>query len=316
MKGKKVERLLLKNSLAVVIPTMVLFAVLLFMFIRFPVLNQIKCTKIGNVEDVNKKMEELYKEGNTNVKYNASDLYYMGFDFYENGKRKGAYYYTVKNDNLIVVLVKTKNPENVIENYTVKGKIIKDIPTVEHIVNQLGNDNGISYEDLEGFASEYMISELDYPYTYIVMLYIFTASPFVICIIIIIYTLYVFLHPDKHPQSRQLKAYGTPRYILEEINIQLRRSLIYRKSNVYITKDYLIVSYLTKTDIIKLDCIEYMSKNETTKEGLFNLKNSVSRITLAKPEELFFEIDFSSEELADEVYEYLELLKISRGNQK
>ena len=67
----------------------------------------------------------------------------------------------------------------------------------------------------------------------------------------------------------------------------------------------MIVSYLTKTDVIKLDLVKYMSKNIVEPDrGLYRGKE-IYRLTFSNPEKLFYEVDFSNEELVDTVIEHI-----------
>ena len=88
MGKKKFERLLFKNTLALAIPAIIVLAVLMFMFIRYPVLEQTRLVSIDG-ENLYKRVSELYTFGDTNVKLDVSDLTYAGFDYYVNGKVKG-----------------------------------------------------------------------------------------------------------------------------------------------------------------------------------------------------------------------------------
>lgn len=305
MGKKKFERLLLKNTLAVALPAAAVFIVLIFMFIRYPIFENIECKEIGNIENVNERIALLFDEGTTNVKYIAKNLYYTGFDYYVDNKLKGAYYYSLENEQLIFFLVKTENPRMNIEQVELKGKIIKDSMSTNHIMNQFALENDIDYELLREFSSEYIISELDYPYSYIMLVYIFFALPIIICVLILIYAILVWTNPAMHVQSRQLAEYGSPAAIIEELNLQLKNHLIFKKSNIYITEDYMIVNYFTKTDVIKLDYIKFLSKDIIEKQIIFRNKTKIYRLTMSNPEKMFYEVDFVSENLINDIVDYI-----------
>ena len=67
----------------------------------------------------------------------------------------------------------------------------------------------------------------------------------------------------------------------------------------------MIVSYLTKTDVIRLDNIKYMSKNLVEDEGGMHRKGKVYRLTMSNPDKMFYEVDFTSESLIDDVVRYI-----------
>lgn len=303
MKNKKFERLLLKNTLAITIPAIAVFLLLIFMFMRYPIFDQIRCNDIGSIDHVPEKLAELYQADTTNVKYTAKDLYYTGFDYYVNGEIEGAYYYTMNQGNMLMFLIRTDDPQIEIDSITVKGKIIRDVVSTEHILNRLSSKNGIDLKRLQDYCCEYMISEPDYPLAFISMVYVFFYSPVVICVLVFIYTLLVWINPLLHSQSRQLAAYGDPGAIIEELDIQLTKRLLFKKNNIYITADYMIVSYLTRTDVIRLDYIKYLSKN-LVEDGKHR-NGPVYRLTMSNPDKMFYEVDFTSEELIDIVAAYI-----------
>jgi hypothetical protein len=108
-----------------------------------------------------------------------------------------------------------------------------------------------------------------------------------------------------HSQARQLAVYGMPAAVIKELSSQLRYHLIFRKNNIYITSDYMIVSYLTKTDVIKLEYIKSLTKNEIDRVSFGNRTSKIYRLTMSAPEVLFYEVDFGSEGLIDDVIEYI-----------
>ena len=67
MGKKKFEQLLFKNTLALAVPAILVLAVLMFMFIKYPVLEQTRLVNISE-EDLYKRVSELYRLGDTNVK--------------------------------------------------------------------------------------------------------------------------------------------------------------------------------------------------------------------------------------------------------
>lgn len=305
MKKRKFEALLLKNTLAIALPAIAVFVVLIFMFLRYPVLEKIRCNDIGNIEDVNDRIALLYDEGTTNVKYIANNLYYTGFDYFVDDKQQGAYYYSMENNQLIIFLVKTDNPVAKIEQIELKGKVIKDSMSTNHIMNQFAIQNGIDEKLLQEYCSEYIISEPDYPYAYITLIYVIFALPVVICVLIIIYTLLVWSNPVVHSQVRQLEEYGEPQEVIDELNAELTKHLIFHKNNIYITEGYMVVNYLTRTDVIKLDYIKYLSKNIVEEKRFPYRKKVLFRLTMSNPDKMFYEVDFSNEELVDDVVAYI-----------
>ncbi|MBQ9277497.1 MAG: hypothetical protein IJ224_02565 [Lachnospiraceae bacterium] len=308
MGKKKFEQLLFKNTLALAVPAILVLAVLMFMFIKYPVLEQTRLVNISE-EDLYKRVSELYRLGDTNVKLTKTgDLTYAGFNYYVNGKVKGGYYYQLNEDRIMFYIIETKNPPMKIDSKSIKARIVKDSISTEYIVNQLVEAGGFEGQLKDDFFSEYVISECDYPVTYITMLYILFASPIVISVLIIAYTLLVWANPSLHGQSKQLSHYGDIGAVIEELNLQLTNHMIYKLGNIYVTEDYLIVSYLVKTDVIKLDKIKEIEKAEVEKHTLPWKKQRVFKLRFFTELKTEYELELLNEDTLNDIIDYVSVM--------
>ena len=306
MMGRKpFQRLLMKNTLAIAIPAIAVFVILTFMFARYPLLDRIHCHNIATMTDADITLGLMYAEKTTNVEYTAQNLTYTGFDYYEDGELTGAYYYTKVGGKYLMLLIKTKDLPMHIDQKQVKGQIKRDNLTADHIITGFALESGIEPELVRDMACAYVISEPEYPYAYVIMIYVFFALPAAIALIILVYTFLVCVQPTMNSQARQLREYGEPAEVIAEINSEMRRKLLLKKGNIYVTENYLVVSYLAKTDAVKLDAVQYISKNELEGKKAFR-RNPVYRLTLSTPGRIFYEVDFTNEELIDDVIECIQ----------
>ncbi len=301
MGRKPFNNLLLKNTVAVALPAIVLFVVLFYMFSRYPVLDRVKCYELSELEETEVTLGTMLAEGRTNLSVDAKNLFYTGFDYLVDGKLTGAYYYTEVGEKKLLLLIKTDVPEMFLPERTVKGKLKKDSMRTEHILTAFAIEQGIDPVLVEGLMSDFIISEPDYPYAYVIMIYVFFVLPLALALVIAVYTLLVAFRVELNPQTKQLAVYGDCAEIIYEVNEQMRNRMVFRKNNIYVTADYLIVSFFTKTNVVKLSEVMYISKNELPRRKKF-------RLTLSTPGKLFYEVDFKSEVLIDDVLEYI------RGN--
>ncbi len=300
---KKFQRLLLKNTLAVVGPAIAVFVVLSILLLRYPVFSSLECEDITGVADYNGRLEFMYEADTKLAIYHAKNLYYSGYDYYIDGELKGAYYYSTDNGYMSFFIIEMRKPQAFIVEYKVKGEIIKDDISVSHIVNKLVSTAGIKEELVENYYSYYVISELDYPRAYISLVYLLCMSPAIACGLLILYVILVIIFPAIHSQSKQLEIYGNVAKEIKEINYELKKNLFYKRENVYVTRNYLVVSYLLKTVVVKLDEVKYMSKNLVEKKVGKKDEETVYRLTISNPGLLFYEIDFTDEDFIDEVVE-------------
>ncbi len=306
MNRKRFEGLLFRNTVAVALPAMAVFLVLVFMFIRYPILDKVQNYHVKGILKLPDEFSLLFADGTVNVIADVKDLTYSGLDYYENGELKASYYYTYYDETIQFFLVKTKTPERHIDSISIKGKIIKDGVRTESILTQLAMQSKLPPELFTGMASEYILSEPDYPHAYIWTIYIVFAAPIVINLMIILYLLFSWANPSLHSQARQLAAYGDIDEVIEDIDRELSEELVFKKNNIFVTKNYLVVGYFVKTDVVKLDKVRYISKNLSEKRSRHG--KEVYCLTLSNPDTLFYEVYFSSERLVDDVIDYIENL--------
>lgn len=308
--NRKFELLLIKNTLAIAIPALAVFAVLLAFLLRYPIFDKIDCKVIQNSSadnfNLEDKLKALYEDGTYNVSLEVKELYYSGFDYYVDNVKKGAYYYTVSKDKLNLYLLDRTDGMETIESIKLKGRIIKDKASVNHIFNMLSSANGITYFEDTDFYTDYIISEPDYPDRFVKIVYLFYSIPMIICLLILLYTIVVWTNPRFNPQAKKLSAYGKISTIIRHLDKQLSDCCIYQKDNIYLTDDYLVVSSFTTTDVIKFDAVIYTSKNLIENEGFLGEKKKIFRITFSSPEVLFYEVDFTDESFCDLVLEHID----------
>jgi phage shock protein PspC (stress-responsive transcriptional regulator) len=301
MKKTSFRKILFRNTLALAFPMLVLLGVLMVLILKFPVIQNTQDTQIEATDNLATQLEEIYGTGRTNVLYEAYKLNYTGVNYLEDGKLVGAYYYNIDDDGLNFFLIETDSPEQFIDSISLRGKVVKNEIMVNYIMDRFEESTDVNSDMVAGFASSYMISVPDYPYRFIMLIYVVIFIPIIAGTLIVAYTLLIWMMPQIHPQTRQLVEYGDVRTVIKELDDELKNKLIFRHGNIYVTDNYLVVSYTVKTDVIKLDLVKYMSKNIVEDYKGFNRSDDVYRITFSNPEKLFYEIDLVGEELADTI---------------
>jgi hypothetical protein len=86
LKRPRLSWLLFKNTIAILLPAVVVFAVIFVITVHFPILYRNSCHLAESLEDI----EKWYSEHCFNVRYQLSDLKYTGYDYYENETCIGA----------------------------------------------------------------------------------------------------------------------------------------------------------------------------------------------------------------------------------
>lgn len=293
-KQKSLRSLLFKNTIIILIPTILVLVAVLGVSRHYPIIYRMTNHKIEQLTDLDK----WYGERAYNVTVNPLQLKYTGYNYYEDERLTGAYYYSFMENTCVFFLIKTKNPEPVIENVTVRGKMLKDSATAEAMKNGFSQELGLDYNDFNTFVNPILISEPDYPYLEIILMWIVLILPSVGACVIIVSSIVWMIHPERHPATRQLSEIGDRRLVYEEVQSQFKNRMLQHNYNYYVTEDYLIISRWMTTDFIRIDFIRYISKHVIQK---MHGKRQVYRLTMSNPEKMFYERDFYSESCADEI---------------
>lgn len=297
-KQEGLRLLFLKNTIAMLIPAILVFCIILLFTSRYPVIYQMTTHEISKLEE----MEGWYQQNCLNVKMNVPQLKYTGYDYYDNEKQIGAYYYAFIEDQCVFFLIKTKQPEPMIENKMVQGKMLEDSASLDAMKNEFAKELGLNYEDFNSFVNPFMISEIDYPYMEVFLLLLLIIVPYIIAISMIVFSVIWTISPFRHPSAKQLNDFGDRRLVFQEIQSQMKHRLLQHNYNYYITEEYLIIHNLWTTDVIRMDFIRYISRHVIVK---MKGKKQVYRLTMSNPEKMFYEKDFDSEKCADEIMEAL-----------
>lgn len=293
-KQKSLNQLLLKNTIAILIPTLFILLGVLGMLKHYPIVYRMTNHRVEQLEDLN----QWYAKKAYNVTVKPLQLKYTGYDYYEDERMTGAYYYSFMEDTCVFFLIQTKNPEPLIENATVRGKMLKDSVPAEAMKNAFSADMGLDYTAFSAFVNPIVISEPDYPYLEIILMWVALILPMVLACTMIVGSIVWSIRPEWHPAVRQLKEIGDCRLVYEEIRSQFKNPQLQHNYNYYVTEDYLIINRWLTTDFIRIDFIRYISKHVIQK---WNGRKQVYRLTMSNPEKMFYERDFNSEECADEI---------------
>ncbi len=301
MSKRLFEKMLIKNLLSIMLPCIMILIVLICAVFKIADLNNLECVDA----DSEKEAIKMFAKGSKNFKLDTEQLKYTGFDSTADGKTVGKYYYKIIDGRMYLYLIDDKLAEKLSDDEIISGSIkfsmVEDNATAAYITGEFAETLGISYGEAEGFCSPYIFSNTDYPMIQIVIIKSLSALLIVLLITSIIITFTGIIHTDINPMASGLKKYGVKKDVIEELNGQLLNHVVYEHENIFVTDDYLIISYISKTDVIKLDYIKYLSKHvEIKKRGLLK-PVKIFRLTASDPDRLYYECDFLNEQIIDEV---------------
>ena len=166
-------------------------------------------------------------------------------------------------------------------------------------------ESDFSYEDVEPIVYDKLLSEVDFPFWYQLSVQAAVFVPYGIAILLVVCSLVWLRYPWKSPFGRQLGRIGEAGYVYQEINNQCRTEVLFQTKNYMVTKEYLIISSLIRTDVIRIDYIQFLSRHIMKKKLFLFFTKPVYRLTMSNPEKLFYEHDFQDAAQADEIMEIL-----------
>lgn len=293
LKKERLNLLLLKNTIVILIPAVIVFLIIFVLVRRYPVIYQMTCHDVDTLEE----MQEWYKKGCCNAKIQIPSMKYTGFDYYEDGKRTGAYYYAFVGNECVFFLIETKMPDPVLEGKTVKGRVLADSISLTAMKSEFAKELGLDNDSFESFVYPLLLSEIDYPYLENFLIWIGLILPYLAASVVILLSVMWTILPYRHPSVRQLSEFGDRRLVYQEVKSQCKNRLVQHNYNYYITDEYLLISNPATTDFIRVDYIRYISGHIVTKRN----GRQVYRLTMSNPEKMFYEKDFRSEACADEI---------------
>lgn len=297
LKKERLNLLLLKNTIAILLPSVLVFGIIFTVLRQYPVIYQMTCHSVDTIEE----MYEWYQKGCYNVKLQIPQMKYTGYDYYEDGKRTGAYYYTFVENECMFFLMRTKTPEPELEEMVVQGRILTDSISLVAMKNEFAKELGLDYDSFNAFTYPLILSEVDYPYLENFLIWLGLILPFMVSVIVILLSVLWTIMPDRHPSIRKLSEFGDRKLVYQEVKSQCKNRLVQHNANYYVTDEYLIISNLTTTDFIRIDYIRYISGHVIARRN----GTQVYRLTMSNPEKMFYEKDFRSEACADEIMSVL-----------
>lgn len=299
---KKLELLLLKNTVMSVLPMVLLLIAILCGMSWFHVFEHLRLADIDTVD----QLEAMKENHVSNAEMTLERADCLGYDYYLDGKKSGSYYYSFMDDTCVIFLI--DSTEEVLTDYKVRGKVMYDNTLYHYILEQCAKDMDMTSEQLQNFTYAYVISEIDYPALLNDIMKLALIFMITVTVLFVIEAAVWTLMPWRNPQIR--KIYGVssdPKYLVADINKQLSDSLRFQQGNVSITKRYLIVSSLFKTDIIRIRDIGVVSKHKEGKRSfLFRNSQPVYKLIISNSASLFYEYEFTDEAFVDAIIPYIQ----------
>lgn len=217
-------------------------------------------------------LETAYRNDTEYVHTSLADLKFTGYTRNYLGEVIGYYYYTMRGDECIIVLLSPSTCEQglpTIEAATFYAKIVAESKTFDQLLSNLAADLNWTETGIRNEVSHYLLSEPDYNKfgnlcLYVVML--LTGGYALICLGFFI--LYIYF-PLLSPTCKELALFGNPRKLLEQAEEELATLPQLATEDMFITEHFFIATSPNGNAIVPIDEILWIYKHSTLHKFLW-----------------------------------------------
>ena len=169
-------------------------------------------------------LESAYRNDAANMHTTLTDLKFTGYTRSNFAGTSGYYYYTIRNDECIIVLLSPSTCEEglpSIDEVKLTGKIKKSSESFHALLKNMAEDLSWTESGIQSKVSGYYISEPDYNRTINTILFtvIFGTGIYAI-LCLVLYILFIFF-PVLSPCCQDLALFGNPKKLLEQAEEEL-----------------------------------------------------------------------------------------------
>lgn len=222
-------------------------------FILFMALILIFCPFINIFHPTN--IDDIYnvKSSNSYVNVTADTLYYSGYNLIKTGQPDYGYYYTLKDDQCIFVIIPIgSKSETVLYNYSFKAKVMKPDKAYKKMLSAFSKDLNWNEAGLSGVTAGFVLSNADYhPVLYMILFWIVLMILF-ISIKKLFEAIVSIVNPTLYPVCTFLGKH-VQKELIDEAQAELNTENYLQINSMYITENYFIDLGRSKISIIPLN---------------------------------------------------------------
>ena len=229
---------------------------LVFLFVPFYKLwNPVKVTN-------GKQITELYNEECIYVDIIWEKLYYSGYDYLENGKRVGSYYYTLEEDVCYFVILlseMTENQAEVLEQVHMTAQLISGGKMLQELIKGMAADLEWTAQGLSAVTSHIVVDGVNDTRIRSNLLFSIHILLAIIASITIIKRILFILRPIYYPACRKMRYYGSAKSHIRQLNKERKEENLIC-GDLMVTRHYLIYCSKYELQIIPLKDIFWAYK--------------------------------------------------------
>ena len=211
-------------------------------------------------------LESVYRERVEYVSVELSDLKFTGYTQSLFGHVTGYYYYTMRGDECIIVLLSPNTCEQglpTIDRTTLFAKIIHGTESYEVLLNNLAQDLNWTENGIHNKVSQYLLSQPDYNLVGNAILYtLFFATACYALVCLVLFIVYINF-PLLSPTCQDLALFGNPKKLLEQAEDELATLPQLATEDMFITEHFFIETSVYGNAIVPIDEIIWIYKYST-----------------------------------------------------
>lgn len=217
-------------------------------------------------------LESAYREDIEYVHISLTDLKFTGYTKTFMGSVTGYYYYTMRGEECIIVLLSPNTSDQGLPTITranFKAKIIKGTDTFDLLLNNLATDLNWTENGIRNKVSQYVLSEPDYNMLGNMLLYlVFVGTGGYALVCLILFLTYISF-PLLSPPCQNLALFGNPKHLLEQAEEELATLPQLATEDMFITEHFFIETSIYGNAIIPIDEIIWIYKYSTLHKFLW-----------------------------------------------
>ena len=251
---------------------------------------------------------ENYENGNSYIETELTDLYFTGYTNTYFGQTTGYYYYTVKDDTCMFVLLSPYTSEQGlphIESARVRGKVLYQGKTYQQLVEAMAKDLSWTSAGIQNKVSGYVLSEPAFfsLLSFLVFALFFATGIYAIAVIVIS-TIYI-VFPVLSPPCRRLGRFGKASKLLAQAEEELATLPQLATEDMFITEHYFIEIAASGIAIVPIQEMIWIYKHSTLHKIFWYHFNISYTLHITANKHLYIECPKNVKSDIDGIIDYL-----------
>lgn len=212
------------------------------------------------------QLDNAYRNDTQYVRTVLTNLKFTGYTQSVWGHNNGYYYYTIRADECIIVLLSPNTSDEgipSINKVTVTAKIAKSTASFEQLMDNLASDLDWTENGIRNKVSQYYIDEPGFhPISNTILFIVLFATGAYALLCLVLSILYMFF-PVLSPVCQDLSLFGNPRKLLEQAEEELATLPQLATEDMFITEHFFIETSVYGNAIVPIDQIIWIYKYST-----------------------------------------------------